>query len=156
MMACNIGSHSKRSLLAAITICSAIAMAPYAVQAQIDTGADSSKDPIAIYKQTGIDKDQEKKILALAGEYEHVANEKAQALLDSIKRMRKLSMSPTLDERAIMSTQDAINKLQNGMAMDKVRLLISIRKVLNPEQRQRLIVLLQKQRHEPDQQNITP
>ena len=103
-------------------------------------------DPIALYKQAGIDEKQQQQILALANAYEGAEDKKAHEVIGYIKQLRALSLNPDLDEKAILQTQSNISKLEAEMAMDKMRLLIDIRRVLNHDQRKRLVELIQKQR----------
>jgi hypothetical protein len=124
--------------------------APLMVQAQESQKlSGQSSDPIAIYKEAGVDPGQAKKILGLANAYESTQDKRAHELIAHLKHVRALSMSPSLDERSILETQMSINKLQNQMAMDKVHLLINIRRILNQTQRAKLVTLLH-QRNQSD------
>jgi Spy/CpxP family protein refolding chaperone len=115
-------------------------MAPNVVLAQAPGGGE---DPIGIYRQTGIDSAQEEKIRALAENYEKSEDDKAHKMIDNLNKLKALSLAPDLDEKLILDTQTTINKLQSEMALDKIHLLISIRKVLNKNQRIKLVSLLQ-------------
>ncbi len=70
-------------------------------------------------------------------------------MIEQLKRMRNMSLDVTLDEKKILETQSNINKLQSEMALDKVHLLIVIRRVLKPNQRIKLVALL-RQRNQAD------
>jgi hypothetical protein len=100
-------------------------------------------DPIALYRQTGIDSGQEDRIRALADAYEKSEDEKAHKLIGFLNRLKSLSMVPDLDEKDVLETQASINKLQSEMALDKMHLLINIRRVLNRNQRIKLVSLIQ-------------
>jgi hypothetical protein len=102
------------------------------------------EDPIVLYREAGINGAQEKKIMALVNAYEKLADEKAHELIAHLNRLRALSNVADLDEKLVLQTQENINKLQNGMAMEKIHLLINIRRILNSEQKVRLVSLLQK------------
>ena len=107
---------------------------------------ETGRDPIAIYKEAGIDAEQEVKIRNLATEYERDSAEKANAIVQLLREMRHLSLDPELDAKKIMDTQKEINKLQGVMAIDKVQLLIRIRSQLRTDQKRKLVALLQKAR----------
>jgi Spy/CpxP family protein refolding chaperone len=108
-------------------------------------------DPIAIYKEAGADEKQQEKILSLANQYEKEQDAKAHAVIENLKKLRALSLNPDLDEKHIFQAQSTINKLQSEMAMDKMRLLVSIRKILNSQQRVNLVSLMQT-RMKPEKQ----
>jgi hypothetical protein len=127
----------------AAAIALVLSLAPGAVQAQdSQTVPHPVQDPIAIYKQAGIDQEQEKKIMAIVNSYEKEEDAKAHAMIELLKRMRTMSMTADLDEKKIQETQSNINKIQSEMAMDKVHLLILIRRVLKENQRIKLVALL--------------
>jgi Spy/CpxP family protein refolding chaperone len=147
---------------AAVSALATISSAPYMVQAAestsnemqsmvrqasggaINPGARTEHDPAAIYIQAGAKKEQVEEIRRLGHEYETRSAEQAKEVIDLLGEMRKLTMQPDLDEEKILATQDKVNKLQNEMATEKAKLLITIRKVLTPEQRKDLVVLIKK------------
>lgn len=110
-------------------------------------------DPIATYKEAGADAAQQEKILALASAYERKQEEKAHQVISQIKHLKALSLSPNLDEKTILQTQQGINKLQGEMATEKMRLLINIRKILSPQQRLRLVEILQRNSQQNTEQS---
>jgi Spy/CpxP family protein refolding chaperone len=110
----------------------------------INPGARTEHDPAAIYIQAGAKKEQVEEIRRLGHEYETRSAEQAREVIELLGEMRKMSMQPDLDEEKILATQDKINKLQNEMATEKAKLLITIRKVLTPEQRKDLVILIKK------------
>jgi Spy/CpxP family protein refolding chaperone len=147
---------------AAVSALATISAAPYMVQAAESTSnemqamvrqatggainptARTQHDPAAIYIQAGAKKEQVEEIRRLGQDYETKSAEQAKEVIELLGDMRKLSMQPDLDEEKILATQDKINKLQNEMATEKVKLLITIRKVLTPEQRNELVQLIKK------------
>lgn len=136
--------------LLAVSFCSInllSASAPSMVQAQDASSTQVPADPIALYKQSGIDEKQQEKILALANQYEEAQDKKAHEMIARLKNLRSLSLVPDLDEKQILETQTDINKLQAEMAMDRMHLLISIRKILNHDQRIKLVELMQQARN---------
>lgn len=120
-------------------------LAPQAMQAD-EPMADSGRDPIAIYKEAGIDTVQEERIRAMATEYERDSAEKAAQIIRHLREIRNMSLNPDLDAKTILNTQREVNKIQSEMALDKINLLIKIRSVLRPDQKRKLVSLLQKSR----------
>ncbi len=107
-------------------------------------GEHQVRDPAAIYVQAGAGKEQENQIRTLAKDYETKSLDQSREVVDLLRSMHKLSLQPDLDEEKILATQEQINKLQANMALEKVKLLISIRKILTPEQRKNLVQLMRK------------
>ncbi len=120
--------------------------APNPVQAQAESqnALTQTSDPISTYKEAGADAGQQQKIMTLANNYEKAQDEKAHELINELKHLKALSLSANLDEKTILQTQSGINKLQSEMAMDKMHLLINIRRILNQEQRNRLVEIMQR------------
>lgn len=135
------GSQAFKQLLIWSTFLTVTA-APSAVAAKEHLLSPGS-DPIAIYREAGIDEAQERKILGMANAYEKAEDAKARQLIAHIKKLKTLSLSPELDEDTIIKTQEEINKLQGEMAMEKIHLLFVIRKSLTNEQKVRLVGLMQ-------------
>jgi Spy/CpxP family protein refolding chaperone len=101
-------------------------------------------DPAAMYIQAGANPEQVETIRGLAKNYESKSSDQARDVIDLLRELHKCSLSPDLDEDKILATQEKINKLQNDMATEKMKLLIAIRKVLTPEQRKELVELMKK------------
>jgi hypothetical protein len=120
--------------------------APNMVQAEDVSSSQVPADPIALYKEAGIDEKQQEKVLALANQYEEAQDKKAHEMIAHLKNLRALSLVPDLDEKQILETQTDINKLQSEMALDRMHLLINIRKLLNHDQRVKLVQLMQQAR----------
>lgn len=133
-------------LLCTLTSLVQLVVTPNPVQAQADSqnALTQTSDPIATYKEAGADAGQQQKILTLANNYEKAQDEKAHELINELKHLKALSLSANLDEKTILQTQSGINKLQGEMAMDKMHLLINIRRILNQEQRNRLVKIMQR------------
>ncbi len=128
--------------------------APYTVAAEEHLS--TSGDPIAIYREAGIDEKQEKRILSAASQYEKSEGQMAHELIGHLKKLKALSLSPDLNESAIEQTQEEINKIQNNMAMEKIHLLFAIRKVLTKEQRVKLVGLMQNRAHGDNMIDTSP
>ena len=123
--------------------------APYAVMAQ-DAPA-GQHDPANIYIAAGADKDTIAKIRQLAVDFENKAKTNYKTLISSVNDMQKLSLEPNLDETKILATQDSINKITADMATDRIKLLVASRKLLKPEQREKLVELLKQRRMQQGQ-----
>ena len=70
--------------------------------------------------------------------------------------MKKLTLEPTLDEQRILGTQDQINKAMCDMSMRKCQLQISLRQVLNDDQRKKLVEILRARRASSGQPGAGP
>lgn len=124
-----------------IVVCGAIsfALAPAAVLAQ--NAPDN--DPVAIYKEAGINPQQESAIRALAEQYDRSSTSELQSLAQMLEELRSMAYQKTLNEPAMLSKQEEINKLQSRMSLEKIKLVIKIRGMLSPEQNEKLVNLLQ-------------
>jgi len=96
-------------------------------------------DPLAIYREAGIDKEQEKKIRQLAKEFEDGQRVRLALMANLLKDMRNLQMQPDPNEKTALAKQDEINKLQAEMGTERTKLVLKIRNILDFEQKQRLI-----------------
>jgi Spy/CpxP family protein refolding chaperone len=135
-----------KRVLPSLMIVMAVSLSSYLVPAEgqsLPTSKSTNKDPIALYVEAGADKEQQSKIRDLVKQYEEGANVKAKDAMALFKKMKSLSLEPDLNETEIMLTQDQINKVQAEMATDRNRLLMRIRKTLTPEQRIKLVSLMQ-------------
>lgn len=100
-------------------------------------------DPLAIYKKAGIDADQEKKIRQFAKDFEDGQRVRLKLIANLLREMRALQMTPDPDEKKVISTQDSINKAQDEMAMERIKLVLKIRGVMSFDQKQRLVQMMQ-------------
>lgn len=100
-------------------------------------------DPVAIYREAGIDKEQERKIRKMAKDFEDLQRVRLKLVANLLREMKTLSLVVEPDEKQVMAKQDEINKAQAIMANERVKLLLKIRAILNIEQKQRLVELLQ-------------
>lgn len=100
-------------------------------------------DPLAIYREAGIDKEQERKIRKMAKDFEDLQRVRLKLVANLLKEMKTLSLAVEPDEKQVLAKQDEINKAQATMAVERVKLLLKIRAILNLEQKQRLVQLLQ-------------
>jgi|AGTN01.1.fsa_nt_gi hypothetical protein len=100
------------------------------------------QDPVAIYKQAGVNEEQEGEIRRLAKSFEDGQRVRLKTLVGLIKGMSDLQLQSTPNEDEVLAKQDEINKLSNEMATERVKLLLKVRKVLKPEQRDKLVALI--------------
>lgn len=108
-------------------------------------------DPLAIYREAGIDREQEKKIRQLAKEFEDGQRVRLVLMANLLKDMRNLQMQPDPNEKTALAKQDEINKVQAEMGTERTKLVLKIRNVLDFEQKQRLV-----QNMKPVAHNQTP
>lgn len=102
------------------------------------------RDPLKIYRESGIDSEQEQKIRRLAKEFEDQQRVRLRLLGNMLKDMRSLELEPAPDEDKVMTKQGEINKVQNEINNERIKLLLAIRNVLTIEQKQRLVSNIQK------------
>lgn len=107
------------------------------------TDGQDSGDPLALYKQAGINQTQEKQITDLVMGFEQLMLINGKVMSTLMQDMKALSQQAEINEQAAVSKQAEINKLNGDMAIERIRLVSKIRKVLTPEQRQKLIKLMQ-------------
>ena len=123
---------------------------PSAVLAQNSSGPDAN-DPVAIYKEAGINPQQESNIRKLAQEYDQESAVKLKALGGLLHELRELAYQPILDSNSLLAKQDQINKLQSEMATNRVQMVIKIRGILTAAQNEKLANILQTRMHEEQQ-----
>ena len=105
--------------------------------------AQANAEPIAIYKAAGINGVQEDKIKGQIDEFEKLTLAKGEVMVRLMKELRLLSLQPTPDTKAVISKQVEINTLNNQMSLERINLLLKLRAVLTPEQRVKLVQLMQ-------------
>jgi len=118
---------------------------PLAVVAQGQGGAPPSAiraDKLAMYRATGIDKEQESKLLALTKEYEDVMLPKAKTLVQLLSEMQGLSLQPDPDQNTVLSKQDEINKVNGDISNERLKFSLKMRNVLTPEQKEKFVQLM--------------
>src|SRR6516165_12352849 len=102
--------------LLSITLC-----APVAVQAQGGPeatgpgGGFRERDPLAIYREAGINSDQENQIKELAKQFEEANATRLKSVMTELQEMKDLSLKAEPDEQAVLAKQEAISKLQGEM-----------------------------------------
>jgi Spy/CpxP family protein refolding chaperone len=64
-------------------------------------------------------------------------------MMTSMRDMRTLSLQPSPDEQTVLAKQEEINKVQSEQALERTKLMLKIRSILNPDQRQKLVQLMQ-------------
>jgi len=120
-----------------------------------ETGDPSAKaDPVAIYQEAGATPAQQDKIRELAREFEKVAKVKNERIKNLQTQMRNLSLEPDPDEPKVLATQQEINTLLTDIANSRIRLMLSIRQILNGEQKTKLVQLI-RERNARYQSNLT-
>ena len=115
---------------------------PPAVLSENTTPPDTN-DPVAIYKEVGINAEQESSIRKLAQDYDQENSVRLQSLAQMLQELKDMAYQTTLNETAMLAKQDEINKLQSEMALQRIKLVIKIRAVLTPPQNEKLVAALQ-------------
>lgn len=133
----------RSSILFSMLLAAAVS-SPMTVQAQGEAPAQPPQnDPVAIYAAAGAGADQLQAIRSQAAEFEQGAKVRWQLLMNLQKQMHELSLKPDLNEKDALAKQDEINKAMAQMATERLKLMLKIRSVLTPEQKQKLVQLMQ-------------
>ncbi len=147
---------SSKVLAQASAICCMAILASHSVQAQSQGGQAGSTgaagDPMAIYRQAGVNQEQETRIRQLAKDFEDQARVKAKRVAGLLAEMHDLSLQVDPDEKAVIGKQEEINALTGEMATDRIKLLLSIRKQLTEAQKQKLVGMMKGAEPAPAQQ----
>jgi Spy/CpxP family protein refolding chaperone len=131
----------RNSIRLGITFAAMLAFAAPAYSQE--TGDPSSKaDPVAIYQEAGATPAQQDKIRELAREFEKGAKVKHERIKNLLNQMQNLSLDAEPNEQKVLATQEEINTLTADMANTRIKLMLSIRQVLNGEQKTRLVQLM--------------
>jgi len=99
-------------------------------------------DPVAIYKEAGINAEQESSIRKLAQEYDQESAVKIKTLTSLLQELKTLAYRPVLDGNALLAKQEQINKLQSEMSVQRIQMVIKIRGILTASQNEKLANLL--------------
>jgi Spy/CpxP family protein refolding chaperone len=99
-------------------------------------------DPVAIYKEAGINAEQESSIRKLAQEYDQESAVKIKTLTSLLQELKTLAYQPILDGNALLAKQEQINKLQSEMSVQRIQMVIKIRGILTASQNEKLANLL--------------
>lgn len=99
-------------------------------------------DPLMIYKQAGIDQDQEKKIRALILSFDNLIHEKIGRMKQLRSDMNTLSFQTDPDESVVMAKQAEMNKLNNEVSNERLKMMLKIRGIMTPPQKQKLVELM--------------
>ena len=134
-----------------ILVLSFVNLAPQAVLSQSN---DDANDPVSIYKQAGIDANQESAIRKLAQEYDQENAVKLQSLGQMLQELRDMAYQKNLNESAMLTKQEEINKLQSEMAIQRIKLVIKIRGLLTAAQNEKLVSTLQNRAHSEEQAHL--
>ena len=130
-----------------VALLAIIIATPSAVLAQ--TG---DSDPVAVYKQAGINAQQESTIRKMAQDYDQESAVRLKALGALLHELRTLAYQPILDGNAVLAKQAQINKLQSEMATDRIQMIIKIRSTLTTDQNEKLADILKNRMREETEQ----
>jgi Spy/CpxP family protein refolding chaperone len=143
-----MGTKEIRNFGISLVLSAMSVLTPYAVLAQPASSpheAVPAGDPIAIYKEAGINAEQEGKIRDLVKVFEDQQKIRISQMMGLLKELRALSQTPDPDENIVLAKQDEINKLHDDIATERVKLMLKIRYTMTPDQRQKLVALVKKQ-----------
>lgn len=114
-------------------------------------GANSApKDPLELYKKAGINSEQESEIIKLMKGFESAHKVRMKSLFGLMKDMRSLQLQPFPSEEEVLEKQEEINKLSGDIATERIKLMLKIRKLLTPPQRQKLVQLVRIRANVPE------
>lgn len=129
---------------------------PAAIAQQAGPGsagqASPQADPIYIYKLAGIDSEQEGEIRKLVKDFESAQRVRIKVLINLVKDMRGLQLQPSPVEDEVLDKQDEINKVTSNTATERVKLMLKIRSILTPQQKQKLVGLIKKSSEQQQEQ----
>lgn len=104
---------------------------------------------MAVYQAVGASQDQLSTIKGHVENFNNAQKTRGQTLWNLMRDMHQLSLQPLPDETAVMGKQNEINQAGAEMANEKMRLMLKIRNVLTPDQRQKLVQLMQPKAQAP-------
>lgn len=142
---------SARYIFAGMACTAAMCTAAFAAPDEKDRQIQQmfSRDPVAVYVEAGINKEQEGKIRQLAKDFEDMQGVRLKLMATLLKDMRALQLEADPDEKKVLAKQEDINKVHSEMATDRVKLMLKIRGIMTPEQKQRLVQLIQERDKNP-------
>lgn len=100
------------------------------------------KDPLLIYRNAGINAEQEAKIKQIVQEYEKAGKVRVERLRNLSRQIKDLSYDAELDENKILTIQSEINELQATVNTERTKLMVKLRSVLTPEQKEKFVDLM--------------
>jgi len=139
--------HTVTLIIAILTLIAT----PSVVLAQDSSNAPDTNDPIAVYKEAGINAQQESSIRKMAQDYDQESAVKLKALGELRQELKTLAYQPVLDGNALLAKQEQMNKLQSEMSIDRIQMVIKIRGILTPSQNEKLANILQSRMREETQ-----
>lgn len=111
-----------------------------------DSLTPANADPLDIYKEAGISREQEDKIRKMAKEFEDVQRVRLKTLYGLIEDMQELQMKPDPSEAEVMAKQGQINNLRSEISNSRIKLLLDIRAVMQPEQKEKLVSIVKERK----------
>ncbi|MBZ0187796.1 MAG: hypothetical protein K8F91_16235 [Candidatus Obscuribacterales bacterium] len=111
-------------------------------QAQGQREEGRAEDPVAIYKEAGINAEQEGRIRKLAKDFEMAQRVRFKTVTNYVKEMSALQMQPDPSEDEVLAKQQQLNEMTATMANERLKLMLKIRSILTAEQKQKLVSLI--------------
>ena len=112
-------------------------------QGQPSGAGGPQQDALAIYRAAGADEAQLAKIREAASQFQTSAQARAKQMMALMSDMRNLSLQTDPDQASVLGKQEEMNKLQNEQSTERIKLMLTIRTLLNPAQKQKLVQLMQ-------------
>ena len=82
------------------------------------------------------------KLRKLIKEFETAHRVRLKTLYQHMKDLRDLQLEPDPKEEVVLKKQEDINQVSNVIATERIKLMLKIRKVLTPQQKQKLVALV--------------
>lgn len=108
----------------------------------IEAATAEKKDPLSIYRNAGVNTEQETKIKQIVHEYEKAGRVRVERLRNLSKQIKDLSYDAELDESKILGVQSEINELQSTVNTERTKLMLKLRSVLTAEQKEKFVDLM--------------
>ena len=102
----------------------------------------AASDPMYIYKQVGINSEQEGEIRKQVKDFESAQRVRLKLLINLVKDMRSLQLQADPSEEEVLAKQTEINNVTSQSALERVKLMLKIRAILTPAQKQKLVDLV--------------
>ncbi len=122
---------------------SLLASPTFSAESQAPNPTENQRDPLSLYRATGLSADQETRIKALVDRFQTENQERTRQLVDLMLEMRQLSLQPDPDPDATIAKQEQINMINGELALARASLMLKMRQVLTPEQKQKLVQLIE-------------
>ncbi len=101
------------------------------------------RDPLQLFKEAGIDANQETTMRNMAKEFEDKVNAKNTEARQWFSQLKDLTLQVNPDEAKYLHCQEEINKIHSEVSMMHAKFILDLRNVLNQSQKEKLIAIMQ-------------